>query len=154
MESYKELFKKSNQHHLVLLVVFILYIIMNIQTPYALANIIDTIYGNIAVVLVALTLLTYFNPIIGVVALFAAYELIKRSSVATGSAAISKYLPSEIRKGKHLSAFNQFPITLEEEVVNQMAPLVETSGPNHLHYKPASDDTHGAMDVMDNSSIV
>lgn len=154
MESYQELFKKRNQHHLVLLAVLILYIIMNIQTPFVLANLIDTMYGNIVVVLIALMALTYLNPIVGVVALFAAYELIKRSGVATGSAAISKYLPSEIRKGKHLSAFNQFPITLEEEVVSKMAPLVETSGPNNLHYKPASDDTHGAMDVMDNSSIM
>ena len=154
MESYQELFKKQNQHHLVLLVIFILYIIMNIQTPYALANIIDTFYGNIAVVLIVIALFTYLNPIVGVVALFAAYELIKRSSVATGSAAVSRYLPSEIKKGKHLSAFNQFPITLEEEIVNQMAPLVETSGPNHLHYKPASNDTHGAMDVMGDSSII
>ena len=154
MESYKDLFKKSNQHHLVLLVVFILYIILNIQTPCMLANAIDTIYGNIVVVLLAFILLTHSNPIIGVVALFAAYELIKRSSIATGSAAISKYLPSEIKKGQHLSAFNQFPITLEEEVVNKMAPLVETAGPNQLDYKPASDDTHGAMDVMNTSSIM
>lgn len=154
MDTYKELFKKHNQHHLVLLVIFILYIIMNIQTPYALANIIDTVYGNVIVILIAIALFTYLNPIVGVVALFAAYELIKRSSVATGSATISRYLPSENRKGKHMSAFNQFPITLEEEIVNQMAPLVETSGPNHLHYKPASNDTHGAMDVISVSSIM
>lgn len=154
MESYKDLFKKSNQHHIALLVVFILYIILNIPTPHMLANIIDSIYGNIIVVMIAFMLLTHSNPIIGVVGLFAAYELIRRSSVATGSASISKYLPSEFRKGQHLSAFNQFPVTLEEEVVKKMAPLVETAGPNHLHYKPASDDTHGAMDVMNTSSVI
>lgn len=148
MESYNDLFKKSNQHHLVLLVVFILYIILNIQTPHMVANIIDTIYGNIVVVMLAFILLTHSNPIIGVVGLFAAYELIRRSSITTGSAAISKYLPSEFKKGKHLSAFNQFPITLEEEVVHNMAPLVETSGPTNIDYSPASEDTHGAMDIM------
>jgi len=154
MELYKDLFKKSNQHHLILLGVLVLYILLNIQTTPVLAKLIDTVYGNIAIVLLAFVFLTHSNPIVGVVALYAAYELIQRSSVTTGSAAISRYLPTEMKKGNHLSAFNQFPITLEEEVVKQMAPLVETSGPSHLHYKPAADDTHDAMDVMDTTSVI
>lgn len=154
MESYKDLFKKSNQHHLILLGVLVLYILLNIQTTPVLAKLIDTVYGNIAIVLLAFVFLTHSNPIVGVVVLYAAYELIQRSSVTTGSAAISRYLPTEMKKGNHLSAFNQFPITLEEEVVKQMAPLVETSGPSHLHYKPAADDTHDAMDVMDTTSVI
>ena len=154
MELYKDLFKKSNQHHLILLGVLVLYILLNIQTTPVLAKLIDTVYGNIAIVLLAFVFLTHSNPIVGVVALYAAYELIQRSSVTTGSAAISRYLPTEMKKGNHLSAFNQFPITLEEEVVKQMAPLVETSGPSHLHYKPAADDTHDAMVVMDTTSVI
>ena len=108
MESYKDLLKKSNQHQLILLVVFILYILLNVQTPNMLATLIDNIYGNVVVVLMALAVLTHMNPIVGVVALYAAYELIQRSSVTTGSAAIRRYLPTEIKKGKHFSAFNQF----------------------------------------------
>ena len=50
----------------------------------------------------------------------------------------------------HLSAFNQFPVTLEE----QMAPLVETSGPARLHYEPASGHTHNAMKVSDMTSVI
>ena len=149
MESYKDLLKKSNQHQLILLVVFILYILLNVQTPNMLATLIDNIYGNVVVVLMALAVLTHMNPIVGVVALYAAYELIQRSSVTTGSAAIRRYLPTEIKKGKHFSAFNQFPVTLEEEVVKQMAPLVETSGPNHLHYKPVANETYNAVDLAD-----
>ena len=154
MESYKDLFKKSNQHHLILLGVLVLYILLNIQTTPVLAKLIDTVYGNIAIVLLAFVFLTHSNPIVGVVALYAAYELIQRSSVTTGSAAISRYLPTEMKKGNHLSAFNQFPITLEEEVVKQMAPLVETAGPSHLHYIPASDNIYSAMSITDTSSIM
>ena len=149
MESYKDLLKKSNQHQLILLVVFILYILLNVQTPNMLATLIDNIYGNVVVVLMALFILTHMNPIVGVVALYAAYEFVQRSSVTTGSAAIRRYLPTEIKKGKHFSAFNQFPVTLEEEVVKQMAPLVETSGPNHLHYKPVANETYNAVDLAD-----
>jgi hypothetical protein len=54
----------------------------------------------------------------------------------------------------HLSAFNQFPVTLEEQMVNKMAPLVETSGPNHLHYQPASGHTHNAMSVTHTTSVI
>jgi hypothetical protein len=94
------------------------------------------------------------HPIIGVVGLFAAYELIRRSSHSSGSLAIERYLPTELKKSGHFSAFNQFPVTLEEEVVKQMAPLVETAGPSNLQYNPMSDDIHDAMDVQDTTSVV
>jgi hypothetical protein len=153
MEPY-QIFHKSHRHQLVLLVVLILYIVLNIQTPSTLAHLIDNIYGNIAVILCAFYLLANSNPVVGVIALFAAYELIKRSSYSTGTAAINKYLPTEMKKGVHLSAFNQFPVTLEEEVVKDMAPLISSGGPNSLHYKPVMDDTHNAMNVHDTTSVI
>lgn len=126
----------------------------NIQTPQLLASVIDNIYGNIGVLVVAVYLIMKVNPVVGIVALYAAYELIQRSSGMTGSAGIQKYLPSQFKQNSHLTAFNQFPITLEEEVVKQMAPLVETNGPSHLQYIPASDNTYSAMSITDTSSIM
>mgnify|MGYP006093341589 FL=1 len=154
MESYQQLFKKGNYHHLALLVVLILYSILNIQTPSLLANLIDNVYGNIAIIFAAFYLLANSNHIVGVIGLYAAYELIRRSSHSTGNLAIQRYLPTELKKSGHLSAFNQFPITLEEEVVKQMAPLVETAGPSNLDYKPVSEDTYNAMDIQDTISII
>ena len=149
-----QLLHKSHRHQLILLVVLILYIIINIQTPPQLAHLIDNIYGNIIVLLCAFYLLANCNPIVGIVAMFAAYELINRSSDSTGTSAIKRFLPSEITKGKHLSAFNQFPITLEEEVVKSMAPLINSGGNNNLDYKPAMENNHNAMDVHDNTSVI
>ena len=126
----------------------------NIKTPQLLASVVDNIYGNIGVLVVAVYLIMKVNPVVGIVALYAAYELIQRSSGMTGSVGIQKYLPSQLKQNRHLTAFNQFPITLEEEVVKQMAPLVETNGPSHLHYMPASDNTYSAMSVTDTSSIM
>jgi hypothetical protein len=154
MESYQTLFKKSNYHQLAVIAVLILYSVLNIQTPPILANLIDNIYGNLVVILLAFYMFAHMNPIVGVIGIFAAYELIRRSSHSTGSLAIERYLPTEITKSRHLSAFNQFPITLEEEVVKQMAPLVETAGPSNLQYKPVSEDIHDAMDVQDTTSVV
>jgi|TARA_B110000967_G_scaffold143752_1_gene147041 hypothetical protein len=154
MESYQHFFKKGNSHQMALLVALILYSIINIQTPAFLANLIDNVYGNIIVIFAAFYLLAKCHPILGVIGLFAAYELIRRSSHSTGSLAIQRYLPTELKKSGHLSAFNQFPVTLEEEVVKQMAPLVESAGPSNLDYKPMSEDTYNAMDVHDSISII
>jgi len=154
MELINNLMKPNNQPQLILLIVLVLYIIFNIQTPHMLAQLIDNIYGNVIVLLFAVYLLTHSNPLLGVISLFAAYELIQRSSITTGSAAINKYLPSQLKTDNHLSAFNQFPVTLEEEMVKQMAPLIEQSGPNHLHYVPASDKTYDAMSVTDTTSVI
>lgn len=154
MELFNKLIKPNNRHHLLLLIVMVIYIMFNIQTPQLLASVIDNIYGNIGVLVVAVYLIMKVNPVVGIVALYAAYELIQRSSGMTGSAGIQKYLPSQFKQNSHLTAFNQFPITLEEEVVKQMAPLVETNGPSHLQYIPASDNTYSAMSVTDTSSIM
>ena len=39
-------------------------------------------------------------------------------------------------------------------MVKQLAPLVSENGPAQLHYKPASDDTHNAMDVHNTTSVI
>lgn len=153
MEAYKLLYK-NQRHQLVLLVVLILYVVLNVQTPPTLAYLIDNIYGNLVIILCSFYLLSNSNHLVGIVALFAAYELIKRSSETTGTATIHKYLPSENKKGVHFSAFNQFPFTLEEEVVKNMAPLISSGGPSNLYYKPVVDNTYNAMDVHDNTSII
>ena len=64
MEPYQNLFKKSNYHHLALLVVLILYSVLNIQTPSMLANLIDNIYGNIVIIIAAFYLFAHCHPIV------------------------------------------------------------------------------------------
>jgi hypothetical protein len=103
MEPYQNLFKNNNYHNLAILVVLVLYSVLNIQTPSMLAKLIDNIYGNIVVIIAAFYLFAHSNPIVGVVGLFAAYELIRRSSHSTGTLAIERYLPTEIKKSGHFS---------------------------------------------------
>lgn len=154
MRPYEDLMKKNNTHQLFLVIILLGYIIFNIQTPNSLAVLIDNIFGNIIVIILTFFILVNSNPILGIIFVFAAYELIRRSSNATGTSAIKRYLPSQMKMDGDLSAFNQFPVTLEEQIVKQMAPLVETSGPNHLHYEPASGHTHNAMNVSDTTSVI
>jgi len=55
-------------------------------------------------------------------------------------------MPTEEKKASNLTAFNQFPYTLEQEMVSKMAPI------EHTVYEPSSfvpllDNTHDALAV-------
>ena len=145
MEAFKKLMK--NRSELLMLAVLVLYITLNVQTPDMLAKLVDNVLGNVVIILAALYLLTNTNPIVGVVALYAAYELIRRSDKSNLSSNFKKFLPTQEKKNGHFSAFNQFPVTLEEQMVKKMAPLIETSGPSNLNYKPNQEEVHNAMNV-------
>lgn len=118
-------YKSARKHELLLTVLLVLYIVLNVPTPNVIAPYIDTPLGNIVVVVIALSFFTHSHAVVGVLGLFAAYLLIRRSSSATGSSAIEAYVPSEKRKSEELSAYNQFPVTLEEQMVAIRAPLAD-----------------------------
>ena len=128
--------KKTQSSHVVLGIIFIIYLIMGYPIPETLANMIDTLYGKIIVCVLALILLISVNPVLGVLGLFVAFDLIRRSEMATGSTALLKFGSSEKQKMGDLTAFNQFPYTLEQEMVKLRTinkdPLME-SPPS---YKP------------------
>ena len=87
----------------------------------------------------------YANPILAVLSLFVAFDLIRRSSAATGIDALQKYGPSEEKRTSQFSAFNQFPYTLEQEIVAKMAPIAKSgSSLFQASYKPLLDNLHDA----------
>jgi hypothetical protein len=122
----RDVFKNSRKHEMLLTVLIVLYIVLNVPTPQVIAPFVDTPLGNIVIVLFALSFFMHSHPVVGILSLFAAYVLIRRSSATTGSTAIEAYVPSEKRKSEELSAYNQFPVTLEEQMVAIRAPLADT----------------------------
>ena len=130
MDYFSDLFKKENMGQVILVVLFLIYIIMGYKTPETVANVVDTMYGKLIVACIALALLACSNPILGVLGLFVAFLLVQRSTITTGSAALAAYYPTEEKKFSNLTAMNQFPYTLEQEVVSKMAPINDTSDPN------------------------
>jgi hypothetical protein len=148
MQNLSDIIKAENRQQLVLGVVLILYILLNVKTPKMLSELIDTIYGNIAVVVIAMVLFSNSNPVVGVLSIVAAYFLIKRSSISTGSFAIEKYLPSEASRSEDFSKLNELPITLEEQMVYKMAPLVKHDAQYpDANYKPVLDSLHEAAPI-------
>jgi len=146
MEYFKKLMDKKNMPQLILSLLFIIYLILGHKMPDSIAEKIDTKVGKIIVVIMALILFACSNPILGILGLIVAYEIIKRSSMTTGTAALEIYYPTEEKKWSPFSAHHQFPYTLEQEMVKKMAPIRKmTNSP--ATYKPILDELYDAAPV-------
>ena len=118
------LVKSFSQTEISLLVIFVLYLILPIQMPDLISGAIDSPLGMLSIFIITVYLFFNANPILAVVYVFVAYELLRRSSRKTGRTTIVTYTPSQIKKDAQMAAMN--PVqkeTLEEEVVDKMAPI-------------------------------
>ena len=147
MEYFNELLEKKNMPQLVLVVLFIIYLLMGYKTPDSVANMIDSTVGKIVVALFALLLFAYSNPILGVLGIFVAYQLVRGASIKTGMAALEEYYPTEEKKWSPFTPAHQFPYTLEQEMVKKMAPQKFNTNYVKATYKPTLDDTYDAASV-------
>ena len=141
MKLYKSLLKLQKSPEKVLMIVLVMYILLKLKTPLVLAELVDNMYGVVMVTALSLFLFTKTdNPIVGVLTLIAAYEFIKRASEASGSHAIRTHLPSEKKKLSDFTKYNDFPVTLEEEVVSKIATLAKHAYSSDESYKPIMSD--------------
>lgn len=139
--AFKEFMK--NKHHVVLSLLFMAFIVLDIKVPEGAAVLLDSIVGKAVVILIALTLLSV-NPIVGVLALITAYELLRRSSDASGKGPIHKYVPSTHKRNKELLLMQEQPYTVEEEVIANMLPRTATDALDNPSYKPIQNKLHAA----------
>lgn len=146
MNKLTELFEFKKED--ILSLFFIVFLIMKFHIPEPLADVVDTIPGKFAVVAIAIMLFGYTNPVLGVLGLFVAFDLIMRSRATTGIDALKQYGPSQARMDSQFNAMNQFPYTLEQEVVKKMAPIVQSgSSLTKASYKPLLENLHDASTI-------
>ena len=143
------LFKKENAGELVLAILFIIYLIMGYQTPEPVASMLDSLVGKIVMFVIVIYMFMNHNAVLAVLALFVAFDLIRRSSSTTGDtmtiSQLQKFAPSEKNKMSQFTAFNQFPYTLEQEVIKKMAPIVKPgSSVSKASYKPLLENLYDA----------
>ena len=144
MDSLKDLFTKKHMPEIVLASLFVVYLVMGYQMPEGVATIVDSPIGKIVVVVVTLMLFAYSKPILGILALLVAYQLLKSSSIKTGMAGLEKYYPTETKKWTPFTPTNQFAYTLEQEVVKKMASQKFNTEYVKAPFRPILDDTHDA----------
>ena len=151
MEHFSSLLKKENMGELVLMILFIIYLILGLKTPEPFASMIDSLVGKIVIFIIVIYMFMHSNPILAVLSLFVAFDLIRRSSLATGIDALQKFAPSEEKKMSQFTAYNQFPYTLEQEVVSKMAPIMKPGySITPSSFKPLLDNTYDASPINGN----
>ena len=130
-----------------MLIIFVIYLVMDIYPPEMLASYLDTSLGMVGILLVTLYVFMNYNPILGVVFLFVAYEIVRRSARVNNRVPMVQYTPSQAKKDAELAEMNPAPPTsLEEEMIDKMAPVGKSSLITYTmsEYKPVSSDIHNA----------
>jgi len=117
-------FPKYSFIEILLFVIFVAYLIFPMKTPFFLASAIDSTFGLIGIFIVIIYLFFYANPILAILYIFVAYELVRRSSEVTGRISIIQYTPSQAKMNVEIVKMNPKPsVTLEEDVISNMAPI-------------------------------
>ena len=135
--------KSISPLEILLFVLFVVYIVFSIPTPFFLIPLLDSPLGLVFVIITTLYLFLYTTPILGILSIFVAYEMLRRSSKLTGTTPIMKYTPTQAKKDKYMKEMNPPTnvLTLEEEIVKQMAPIGKSDPSTYMDtsYKPVAD---------------
>jgi hypothetical protein len=148
MDFVNDLLEKRNIPQLALVVLFLVYLILGLQIPDPIASVIDSTLGKVFIAISVLLLFAYTNPILSVLGVLVAYQLVKNASENTGTSALDQFYPSEGKKWAPFSSSNQFPYTLEQEVVKKMASQKFNDDFVKPPYAPRLEDNYDAAPVV------
>ena len=93
--------KFNDKRHYVLAAILAIFIVMDIKVPPGVANLVDTIVGKVVVIMIGLSLMGV-NPLVGVLGVIAAYELIRRSSSSSNIFSSFDFIPNEESKSNEI----------------------------------------------------
>ena len=154
MDKISSLMKKDKIGEIILITIFILYLIFGFRTPSTIAKQVNTIWGKCIIILIVVGMFIYTGPLLAILSLLVGFELIRRSknSYKNNNNNSNNYIPCENSTNSQFSPHHQFSFTLEQEVVNKMAPI-KNSGTSLTKpsYKPVLENFHDASPVNNNS---
>ena len=76
-----------------MLIIFVVYLVMDIYPPELMASYLDTSLGMVGILLITLYVFINYHPILGVVFLFVAYEIVRRSARVNNRVPMMQYTP-------------------------------------------------------------
>ena len=126
-----------NLLHGIVVVLLCTIILFDVKVPTSIRSM-GTIPLSILLLFVVFYLFTQ-SPILGVVGLIAAYQMMQTSTI--------RYIQPQLPDDNEFTPQNQFQETLEEDVVKNMVPLVQTQSPVHLNFKYNKENTHDASEL-------
>lgn len=134
---------KKNIPKIILGILFVAFIVMDYKLPQNVAEKIDTLWGKILVVVIALSLFAY-SSVLGVLGLFVGYHLIKSSGEQTGLDALYRFRPTQEKVWSQFTPAHQFKYSLEEEIIEKMTKSNFNTEYVRAPFAPKLDDTHNA----------
>ena len=151
-----KLFKKNMSHSL-LAALLVLFIVFVFKIPNEVAKLTNTLLGRVLVAGGAMALLLN-DPLLGILAIVAGYELLRRSDNVLGGGqklllknrrwkmpnGRHRYIPSEASKQRDFDKLNQFPTTLEESIIRNMIPYVSNANLSPPSFRPTLDSLYDA----------
>lgn len=136
---------------MVVLALFVIYLLLPIETPDMLAFCVDSSLGMLIIFVVAVFLFFYSHPLIAVLFVFVAYELFKRScNVTKKNVVILEHTPEQHKKDEKMKSMNPGKKgSLEEEVVDKMAPIGHSEPIKFMSttFNPVAQDVGSASKV-------
>ena len=145
MKDFKNILK-SETHHLILAGLLAVFVVMDIKIPHSIAPFLNSIVGKTFIIVTALSLLA-INPIVGIAAIIASFELIRRASSSSETTSPpSSEIPTPQQPEESLAQLKitDIPLTLEEDVINNMLPRVATDVQDDPQFKPIQNKLYGA----------
>ena len=149
MKNIVKALKKQEPAEIVLGILMIIFLLMGYKMPKSFSYVVDSIVGKIVMLLIVGYMFVYTNPILAVLALLVVVNIMMNENKANFSTnqAIQQ-APSDETKVAQLTKFNQFPYTLEQEMVKKMAPIVKPGNSiSRASYKPLLENTYDASPV-------
>tara|TARA_B110000971_G_scaffold221974_1_gene272083 strand:+ start:9259 stop:9735 length:477 start_codon:yes stop_codon:yes gene_type:complete len=136
----------------ILSILFIVFLIMGYDTPKQLSDMLNTVPGQMVLLFVVVYIFLNFSSVLAVLSLLVAVDLIRRSSYTSeydrDTNLAGKFQPSEESKKAQFTVYNQFPYTLEQEVIKKMVPTFNPgSSLSKPSYKPTLENLHSASYV-------
>ena len=149
--------KKYSQNQHILGVLLILFILFRINLPYGVSQFVGSLPGMIVIVVVVIYLFIKEGAVLGMLGLIAGYQILSSAGFLVNNKIdflnepriptynnVQTVLPNKVVNGITFSPVNQFPPTLEQDVISNLVPMVKNSDPPHLKYKPSLERQHNA----------
>jgi len=139
-------FQSISPLEIVLILLFVMYLIFPVPVPEMFLPYIQSNLGMVCIILLTIYLVLYTTPILAVLSLFIAYELFRRSNNQSSPIPISTNTVSQYKRDTQMKKLNPpKTVTLEEEMVAQMAPLGVGSSIEYTDssFKPIADKILG-----------
>lgn len=158
----KNLLKTIKPAEIIVLVIFVLYVIFPVPTPSLMSPYIESPLGLLVLFCIAVALFVYSTPAVGILFVFVAYTLLRRSATVKNETHYVQYTKSEGEKKndvvqqvqeatpkeepRNVEVGGPQPLTLEEEIVRERAPVGKSEPIQYLQtsYKPVATNTNGS----------